>query len=124
MFKIEFYKKDNQKTSELEELLINLYSKSSKSKDARIKFKVIKAYIDLLENHGTHLSENYVKKLTKEIYELRPLRYRILFFIYNNKIIVLLHIFMKKSQKTPKREIKIAELNMKNYIQRSSKYEI
>ncbi|MBR3186480.1 MAG: type II toxin-antitoxin system RelE/ParE family toxin [Lachnospiraceae bacterium] len=40
-----------------------------------------------------------------EIWELRPLRNRILFAAWVNDSFVLLSHFMKKTQKTPKREI-------------------
>lgn len=53
-----------------------------------------------------------------KIWELRPLRDRILFFAYIDNKIVLLSHFQKKTQKTPKREIKKAEKLMNDYIER------
>ena len=52
----------------------------SKSKDSRIKLNKINDYIQALSVYGVaELSENYVKHLDGEIWELRPIRDRILF---------------------------------------------
>lgn len=45
--------------------------------------------------------------LDGEIWELRPIRDRILFARLMDGRFVLLHQFMKKTQKTPKREIQL-----------------
>ena len=65
----------------------------------------------------------YIKHLDKEIWELRPIRDRILFAsLYNNKFI-LLSIFMKQTQKTPKNEIEKAKKFLDDYRKRSEKNE-
>ncbi|KKT66732.1 MAG: hypothetical protein UW60_C0019G0018 [Candidatus Woesebacteria bacterium GW2011_GWA2_44_33] len=67
--------------------------------------------LDLLKIHGPFLGMPYSKKLTKEISELRIRgreEIRILYTFSKNSI-YLLHAFKKKTQKTPKKEIKIAE---------------
>ena len=46
------------------------------SKENRQKLKKINMYIDLLSECGFFLYEPYIKKLDKEIWELRPLRDR------------------------------------------------
>ena len=69
----------------------------------------------MLSKDGLSLSEPYIKKIDKEIWELRPLRDRILFAsLYNNKF-VLLSVFMKKTQKTPKKEIRKAKKFLEDY---------
>jgi phage-related protein len=71
----------------------------------------ISQYLDLLKAHGPFLGMPYSKKLTKEISELRIRgreEIRIL-YTFSNKNIYLLHAFKKKTQKTPKKEIKTAE---------------
>ncbi len=104
MYEIKFYEDKNGR-SEVYEYIKNLTN--NKSKDNRIRLKKIKAYISL--------SEPYIKKIDKEIWELRPLRDRILFAsLYNNKFI-LLSIFMKKTQKTPKKEIRKAKKFLEDY---------
>ena len=76
-------------------------------------------YIRLLSIHGLQLGEPYIKKIDKEIWELRPLRDRILFVsLYNNKF-VLLSYFMKQTQKTPRREIRKAKKLLDDYKRRN-----
>lgn len=50
-----------------------------------------------------------MKHIDGEIWELRPLRDRIFFVAWVDDSFVLLHQFMKKSQKTPLREIEKAK---------------
>lgn len=60
MFKIEFYSASDG-SSAIWDFLETLRKKSATSKDARIQFKQILLYIQLLEEHGTHLGENITK---------------------------------------------------------------
>jgi len=53
--------------------------------------------------------------------ELRPLKNRIFFIGWSGKHFILLHHFMKETQKTPKREIEQAKKNMVDFIERSDK---
>ncbi len=92
-------------------------------KDNRIKINKIDCYLDLLSIKGLSLGEPYIKKLTRKIWELRPLKDRILFASVQNNKIILLSVFMKKTQKTPIREIEKAERNLKDYIKRSEEDE-
>lgn len=67
--------------------------------------------IDLLKIHGPFLGMPYSKMLAKEIYELRikgKEEIRIL-YTFSKSNIYLLHAFRKQTQKTPQKEIKIAE---------------
>ena len=62
------------------------------------------------------IKERYIKHLQNDIWELRPIRDRILFaYLKNNKIIILT-IFMKQTQKTPQREIERAEKYLKDFV--------
>jgi|SRR3989339_386692 len=70
----------------------------------------ILALIKLLNNNGPFIRPPYVKKIINNIWELRitgKTQVRI-FYIYFNNVFYLLHIFIKKTQKTPSSEIKIA----------------
>jgi len=49
----------------------------------------------------------YVKQIFGEIKELRVRRYRLLFFVANDSV-HFMRIFVKKTNKTPKREIELA----------------
>ena len=69
----------------------------------------------------------YFKKLvnTDDLWEVRVQAgnniFRLLGFIEDDEIIILNHAFQKKTQKTPKKEIQIAESRKKNYLNRKSK---
>ncbi len=120
MYNIEIYEDKNGK-SEIKEYIQELQNKTNKSN--RIKFNKITSYIDKLQKYGLALSEPYVKHIDNEIWELRPLRDRILFASWCNNKFILLSIFMKETQKTPKREIEKAKRLLEDYIKRSDKNE-
>ena len=54
MYNIEFYEDSNDR-SELWEFLESLRVKAATNKDARIQYKQISLYIQLLEDNGTRL---------------------------------------------------------------------
>ena len=89
-------------------------------KDSRIKLNKVRDYIKALSIYGTQAGEPYIKHLDGDIWELRPLRDRIFFAAWHNGGFVLLHSFMKKTQKTPKREIEQAKRELKDFLERSS----
>ena len=91
---------------------------SQKSKDSRIKLNKLNDYIELISQHGTRAGEPYIKHLEDEIWELRPLRDRILFVAWLDGSFVLLHHFVKKTQKTPRREIEKAKRELKDLKER------
>ncbi len=68
--------------------------------------------IDLLIDYGTSLSGKYTKHIAGRIWELRIDRYRVLYFTYTGRRFVMLRAFIKKSQRTPLDEIRIAEDRM------------
>lgn len=67
---------------------------------------------------------SYFKKMTstEEIWECRiqlgSNAYRIFSFFDGNSVVVLTHGFIKKTQKTPQREIERAEAYRRDYLQR------
>ena len=69
----------------------------------------------------------YFKKLvnTDDIWEVRidvgKNTFRLLGFFFGNELIVLTNSFQKKSQKTPKKEIELAEKRKKEYFSRRGK---
>ena len=66
--------------------------------------------IDLLEMFGRELGPPHTNKISAHLYEIRILgkqEVRI-FYSFRRSQIYLLHGFVKKSQKIPQREIKIA----------------
>lgn len=115
MYKIRFYKDKNGKEP-VKEYFEQLAAR--KDKDSRIKFNKIRDYVKVLSDYGTRAGEPYVKHLEGDIWELRPLRDRILFAAWNGREFVLLHQFMKQTQKTPPREIERAKKNLADYKER------
>ncbi len=81
---------------------------TKKDKDSLMQLKKICEYIEILKIYGTRAGEPYVKHIQDKIWELRPSKNRILFVGEKNGKLILLHQFVKKTQKTPKREIEIA----------------
>ena len=120
MHKIYFYRDKNGKEP-VYDYLRGLTQK--KDKDSRIKANKISDYIEVLSRYGTQAGEPYIKHLDGEIWELRPLRDRILFVAWHNDGYVLLHSFMKKTQKTPQREIERAKRELADLIERGVEYE-
>ena len=117
MHEIVFYQ-DNKGRQPVLEYMWAL--KESKSKDSRIKLNKINDYIQALAVYGTEgLTEAYVKHLDGDIWELRPIRDRILFAAHVNGRYVLLHHFMKETQKTPRREIEKAKRELEDFIARA-----
>ena len=100
MYNIEFYEDSNGR-SELWEFLETLRVKTATNKDARIQYKQISLYIQLLEDNSTRLNENITKHLDDDIWELRPGNNRVLYFYFKTDTFILLHQFRKKTQKLP-----------------------
>ncbi|AEJ02012.1 protein of unknown function DUF891 [Nitrosomonas sp. Is79A3] len=66
----------------------------------------------------------YFKKLinTDDLWEVRVQignnAFRLLGFLESDRVVILNHAFQKKTQKTPKKEIQIAETRKKDYLRR------
>lgn len=116
MYKIHFYK-DKKGYSQVKEYIDNLVEKNDKT--SRIKFNKILLYLQVLQVKGTYCGEPFVKHLDGKIWELRPLRDRILFAGIIENEFVLLHQFIKKTQKTPQKEIEKAKKELQDFIERS-----
>ena len=90
------------------------------SQDPKTQLK-IDALLLALEKNPFEL-KNFSKKLTKDLYELRLYYsrkwYRIIYAFVKEKIIILLHGFIKKTKKTPMKEIKIAKQRLFDYKQK------
>jgi phage-related protein len=89
------------------------------SKENRMRLKKSQDYINVLKTYGKTVGEPYMKHLDGEIWELRPMRDRVLFAGAINGSFVLLHQFMKKTQKTPRREIEQAKKELADFKKRS-----
>lgn len=118
MHKIYFYK-DRSGRQPVLDYLNELGNK--RDKDARIKLHKIRDYVKVLATYGTQAGEPYIKHITGDIWELRPLRDRIFFVGWYDGAFVLLHHFMKKTQKTPVREIERAKRELEDLHERGLK---
>lgn len=117
MYEVHFYRDKNGKSPVLD-YLRELGGR--KDKDSRIKLNKIGSYIDVLRRYGTGAGEPYVKHLRGDIWELRPLRDRILFAAWDGSGFLLLSCFMKQTRKTPPGEIERAKGNLADYRERSA----
>lgn len=70
--------------------------------------------VQFFEEKGFLLDTRYLKKLTNKIWELRPGKIRLLFGIVKGEAIVV-NAFIKKTQKTPLTELKLAERRLAEY---------
>lgn len=118
MYDVIFYEDANGREP-IAEYLIELQQQVPTNKNARINLNKIVAYIDELKEKGTRVGEPVTKHLDGDIWELRPIDNRILYAFYKNRTFILLHFFMKKTQKTPLREIEQAKRHLADYIERN-----
>lgn len=117
MYIVEFY--ENAKgESDVWDFLEELRIKAETNKDARIQYKQISFYIQLLQDNGTRLPDNITKHIDDGIWELRPGSNRVLYFFFKNNTFVLLHHFRKKTQKTPRPEIEKAKTERADFLSR------
>jgi phage-related protein len=88
------------------------------TKDAKIRKTKIRTYIKVLALKGLPLTTKICKHLEGDIWELRPNKDRVLFAGWHKGIFVLLHCFVKESQKTPRREIEKAKKEFADFKER------
>ena len=120
MYDIYFYK-DRNGNEPVAQYIENLAKKNTK--DSRIKLNKIRDYIKILQEFGTRAGEPFVKHIDGDIWELRPLSDRILFIGWINGSFVLLHQFIKKTKKTPLREIEKAKREIEDIKKRGLNHE-
>ena len=85
----------------------------------KMKAKTLRSVL-LLKEFGPTLREPNTKPLGDGIFELRTVlgsdTGRSLFFFYDGNTIVLTHGFIKKTQKTPRKEIERAKAIRRDYL--------
>jgi phage-related protein len=109
-FKVFFYEEEG---SPVEDFLNGLPKKAREKISARIV---------LLEERGNQMPRQYSDKLTASpLWELkikyRTNEYRI-FYFFSEKVIILVHGFMKKTEETPKADIELSERRMEKWLSR------
>jgi phage-related protein len=83
--------------------------------DIRARFNRIRS---LIEEHGLeHMREPHVKHLEDRLWEMRMTGRdgiaRAIYVTASGQRVVVVHVFVKKSQKTPRREINLAHRRAK-----------
>jgi phage-related protein len=77
--------------------------------------------VEQLEQRNVLAREPLVRHLEGQLWELRLESrtniYRVVYFFYTGRRIVLLHGFQKKTQKTPRREIDMAERRLAQFLE-------
>jgi phage-related protein len=109
---IEFYR-DDKGREPIAEFLDSL--------PVHVRAKAVRLF-ELLARYGVLLKEPYTKHIKGKIRELcitdRTGAVRILYFSFTDGRFILLHGFIKKTDKTPAREIQIAEKRLQDFMQR------
>lgn len=87
----------------------------------------INGYIEVLKENRGYLNEPYSRHIRGKIRELRVDfnngHHRIFYFTFINKNIILLHAFLKKANKTPEKEVLMAEKYYQDIINNRELYE-
>ncbi len=116
-FEIIFYEKDNGECP-VEEFLDSL--------ELKMRAKMV-GLLELLEEKGNQLREPYSKHIDDGIFEIRCKVgnniTRVLFFFYYEGKIILTNGFVKKTQKTPPDEIRIAKIRRADFKERMKNHE-
>ena len=121
MYQVITYK-DKAGNDEVAEYIQALNVRMATNKDARIRYKKIMEYIGQLHAYGIAAGEPAMKHIQNtELWELRPTSDRIFFAFWRDDIFVLLTHFVKKTQKTPQREIERAQRCLKDFLERSAR---
>ena len=112
MFQLEFYETEDGK------MPVAIFLDSL---DPKMSAKMV-ALMELLEEKGNALRKPYSSPLGDGIYELRCTFggniTRVLYFFYFGERIIVTNGFIKKTQKTPSSEIKLAKTRRENWIKR------
>lgn len=114
-FKVVFYAGDNGKEPVMEFL---------NSLDIKMRAKMLRT-IELLQENGAALRSPYSAPISDGIFELRAKVgtdiSRVLYFFFSGRTVVLTNGFIKKTQKTPAAEIKLACKYREDYLARKER---
>jgi phage-related protein len=114
-FEVIFYEKENGDCP-VEKFIATL--------DTKMRAKMV-GLLELLEEKGSQLREPYSKPIDDGIFELRC-KFgnnvtRVLYFFYFEGKIVLTNGFIKKTKKTPPKEIRLAKERRRKFEERMAK---
>lgn len=107
--------------------VIKYYSEKLENEILKLPSGLLARYLritDLLTEFGANLGLPHTKKIEKELFELRVKGKegiaRVFFCTKVGRKIIMLHSFIKKSQKTPKKELEIARKRKKEVLNNES----
>ena len=87
--------------------------------DEETRDRIYKAF-ERLRIQNTRASYPLVRPIEDKLWELRVEQrtniYRVFYFFWTSRQIVMLHAFQKKTQKTPNQEIQIAQKRMSEFL--------
>lgn len=114
-FEVEFYKKEDG-TKPAKDFIFSL--------EPKMKAKMLDM-LQVLEENGNTLREPFSKSLGNGIFELRCKFSsditRVLYFFYDKGRIIVTNGFVKKTQKTPRKAIDLAEKYRQDFLEREGK---
>ncbi len=102
---------------------ITFYSEKVEAKTLKLPTGILANFLriaEMIEDLGPNLGKPYVGKLESGLYEIRAKGKegiaRSVYCTVKGKEIVILHSFIKKSQKTPKKDLDLARKRMKEVL--------
>jgi len=106
------WKVKDLQTSRGENLIESFIGKQEQSTKAKITRMIL-----VLGQYGPNLGMPYSKKIDRNLWELRISGKEAVRIFYTTKEsdIILLHIFKKKTEKTPQKELKLARQRLEKF---------
>ena len=105
--------------SPVRDFIRDLDARAHSNKQAKLLLKQVRIGVERLEDSGLLAGMPHVEPLRDGICQLRPGAYRITLFHWHGDIYVLLHVFRKKTERTPDREIEEAKRLQTDWIARN-----
>jgi len=118
MFEIRMYR-DASGYSPVADFLTKLSDRAHTDKSSRMRLAKIYRYFTLLEMHGTRIGLPTTRHIENDIWELRPTNDRLFFAYWKEGVFIILHHYVKKSQKMPQQELEQAKRNLVDFLKRS-----
>jgi phage-related protein len=91
------------------------------SQDPKVQAKLLWIF-ELLEESGIDVGMPHVKPLGDKLYEVRARvdknAYRVVYFLHTGQQFIMLHGFQKKTQETPKKDMKLAQKYLADFLSR------
>jgi phage-related protein len=111
---VEFYTLENEESP-----VADWYAAQASKVQAKLLWT-----FELLEELGIEVGMPHVKPLGDKLYEIRIRvdrnNFRVIYFAYTDRRFIMLHGFQKKTQKTPTKELEIAQKYMEDFLARDA----